>query len=844
MAGGDFLAKIKLALEGKEQVVSGLQQTQQAAQQLAKTKITTIFDKEGVVTGKKIEETFKNIGTSTGQTVQKLGDFEKALSRVIIVAPIWMAFRATIQAVTSTISEGFQTWISFDQQLIKSKAVIHDFSGTTDEAMVQLEDTIRNFSKESGISLDQLASSFYRFGTVGIAFSDALSGAIASAKLAKATLGDVDTISRSLAMTYRLLGDTIDSSLSPMAKQESLAGKILHLWRTNAFEANEFASSLNNFVSTANIVNFTTDQTIALLASLGTAGVQGARGGTLLKTAIQKLVENLDDLAPKLGVAVNPELENTFDVFMRVLEAINKLSQTKGIPAEALESIRDIFGGVRGGQVISALNALLPELKKNLEDLGRDPQEFIKGLNDRFKEVTDEVSGQIEIFRRMKEQVGEAFVKGILGAEDFKNALEKINDFLTEMVPLSEKIGNSIFTAFHPLEAARISAEKNQKEWEDLRKKVKDAKDGILSYKETLQVIQDLWGNQITAGRDWNETIESLQKIAYNISKSEKVQEKLNKDIDYYEKIVHEAGESQTDVHKNLLNQIDLQTKSAKEGLAIIELQNKKYNESDIALVKLIQEIDKMVELYNGLDKVIDGTLPKLDKQSILTDVLNRNWEAILKTAKGNVVVVKELADLAKLRDKLESAVLQQQLKQNEAIISHELEILKIRGASSAQLFEVENSLKMQLYGEDAAKEIGKLLTGQWTYQQFKNLRRYPTQEAFTEFFGQRETEFEAAQFFGLIPGIGAPRGRRIPIPETQQLDINMEELRKKFNMNMLAAATRPVSIQSLQVNVSSTKDESKTKEEQSSQLQTDIAEAIRTDPKVKQAIDEVIEGF
>jgi hypothetical protein len=271
-----------------------LQQTQQAAQQLSRTKVTTIFDKEGLVTGKKIEETFKQIQSAAAGAAGGMNDFQKALSRVIVVAPIWMAFRATIQLVTSTINDGFRTWMEFDQQLIKSKAVIHDFSGSTETAMGQLEDTIRKFSTESGISLKELASSFYRFGTVGIAFADSLSGAIASAKLAKATLGDTDTIARSLAMTYRLLGDTIDSSLSPMEKQESLAGKIYHLWKTNAFEATEYAGSLNNFISTANIANFTTDQTIALLASLGTAGVQGARGGTLLKTAIQKLVDNLD----------------------------------------------------------------------------------------------------------------------------------------------------------------------------------------------------------------------------------------------------------------------------------------------------------------------------------------------------------------------------------------------------------------------------------------------------------------------------------------------------------------------------------------------------------------------
>jgi hypothetical protein len=85
-----------------------------------------------------------------------------------------------------------------------------------------------------------------------------------------------------------------------------------------------------------------------------------------------------------------------------------------------------------------------------------------------------------------------------------------------------------------------------------------------------------------------------------------------------------------------------------------------------------------MVELYNGLDKVIDGTLPKLNKQTILTDVLNRNWQGIIDKAKGNITVVDNLTNLAKSRDKLEAAVVQQYIKQDEAIRSQYINYEKV----------------------------------------------------------------------------------------------------------------------------------------------------------------------
>ena len=114
MPGSDFLAKIRLALEGKEQVVSGLQQTQQAAQQLSKTKVTTSFDKEGLVTGKNIEETF----SKTKDTVQKatplMEQFGMAMKRALIVAPVWMIMRGAIQAVFSTIQSNIKFLIELE----------------------------------------------------------------------------------------------------------------------------------------------------------------------------------------------------------------------------------------------------------------------------------------------------------------------------------------------------------------------------------------------------------------------------------------------------------------------------------------------------------------------------------------------------------------------------------------------------------------------------------------------------------------------------------------------------------------------------------------------------------
>ena len=696
MPSGDFLARIKLALEGKEKVVSGLSETQRAAQQLAKTKVTTTFDKEGLATGKQIEETFKNITPAASKASGMMNDFTKALSRVIIVAPIWMAFRAVIQSTFALLSEGFKTWEDFDRQLIKSKAVIHDYSGTTDQAMVVLEDRIRTFSKESGIALDQLTSSFYRFGTVGIAFEDALSGAIASAKLAKATLGDVDTISRSLAMTYRLLGDTIDNSLSPMQKQESLAGKIFHLWKSNAFEANEFAASLNNFVSTANIANFTADQTVATLAALGTAGVQGSRGGALLKTSIFKLIENMDKLAGSLGLAVNPELETTFGLFTRVLDKINLLSQTKGIPAEAMKDIQEIFGGVRGAQAISALNALLPELKQNLIDLGKDPQQFIAGLNERFEEVKSTVSGQLDIFRNLRTQIGESFVKALLGADDFKIALEGINYDMEKMMETAKNIGEALYFFHNPVKVAEQDFINITKEEEKFNKYILDGIRGALSLADTIKLM-----SLIEVTEETEKLVNKLRKVAVEMVKDSNTAIELEKELqrvaDIYNKTYKLRDES---ADRKLSPEAQRKVELVKTEYEILKKQKAGVEDTVIAYEKMNNFINILVDEYNKLESANGKTVEQINKQSIKTALLKGDFEKINDIFKERKLSEEELNSLIKIYSDINKST----LSDVEKRLGINSSLLRIANEEESAIIRQEMALKSMMYGEDYIK--------------------------------------------------------------------------------------------------------------------------------------------
>jgi TP901 family phage tail tape measure protein len=149
MANGDFLAKIKLALEGKEQVVSGLKQTQQAAQKLTGTKVTTIFDAQGVATGKQIQDTFKNLNDTVPKTKSIIGEFGTVMKKALIVAPVWIILRSAIMGTMQALAALPQAAIAWEKEMAQIKRVGKGTEGEYALLSTRLLDLAKNYGVAS-----------------------------------------------------------------------------------------------------------------------------------------------------------------------------------------------------------------------------------------------------------------------------------------------------------------------------------------------------------------------------------------------------------------------------------------------------------------------------------------------------------------------------------------------------------------------------------------------------------------------------------------------------------------------------------------------------------------------
>jgi len=755
-----------------------------------------------------------NIGKQAKTSKPFIDNFTKALRRVAIVVPVWLLFRSALLGVINTIQQGAQAWIEFDKALQRSVLVINGATGGMQRAIDNLTERVRQLAIDTGKSMKDVTDAFFRFGTVGIEYEDALEGMATATRLATTLFGDAEQTATVLAQTYRLLGDSIDQSIPPQERIRVIGAQILELYRDNAFTLNEFNESLLKFLPTANAFNFSIDESVALLATLNTAGLKAGRAGRLLRTSINKLVSNLGELAGELGVVVNPELESTFDVLLKVLKAVKDLQEAGGeLPIEAFEQL-GLFGGVRAREAGLALVTIYDTLIDNFDRINlqqRDYNELLAKENEEFLRVQQSLGVQTQRFDRLRTLAGQAFVRGIVGGKDFEETLGRVNAILENSLDFFERLGQGLVNlsvGIVPFGQAwlsfnRLIEEKAIKNMDTLSK-ITEGLQGKIPLEELDSLIQkieegsdELKNFRFEAvGLDEERILASLRATRARLQEeAEREPVEVPAEIDLRTDVIGEGGELLVQIRSELERQIN----TLREEVTLFEIRNQNIKESIILEEELKNIIRTKVQRFNESKDVQEGQLQAIDEQRAITLALVGDYERLLGLFLQANLQEKEILEIEKQRAEIAKARVKEEEDLTEQLLKHELDLLKARGLSSSELIkakvelerllglnqdagsELQNQLDLQKaitgemtkqknlssetiklfqiaqrFGVNIAKEIGEVITGT---REIGDLSRRAL-NVFQRQFSGRFTQFQAREFF-----TGAGAG--IPTPDT-----------------------------------------------------------------------------
>lgn len=387
-------------------------------------------------TGKNIKVLNSTV-TKGAKTTRGFGDNLKTLAkRAALTIPVWFALRNSIFGVFRTIRDGLGDIADFDRSLQRLRRNISATSDDVGRDFANITKEIEEFSIISGRSVQEVTDAIQKFATVGFDLETSLQAGQDAIRGAVLLFGEGTETADAFARTLRVLVDESASSAEQADQISEAIALTSQLWKNNAFTLNEFTGSLEKFAPTANTANFSIQETISLLASLSTGAVRGSRGGRLLRTSIVRLTSDVEKLAQSLGVTVNPEVDRTFDVFLRTLDALKRLrSETGKVTPEFERLAKDIFG-LRSGDAVRSLIALRDVLQDNLKVLP-DVGQF----RDEFDNINQSTFQLVKRFQNLNKEIGRAFTVGLVGGEDFRESLEKLVELQADLIDDFKTLG-------------------------------------------------------------------------------------------------------------------------------------------------------------------------------------------------------------------------------------------------------------------------------------------------------------------------------------------------------------------------------------------------------------------
>jgi len=388
-----------------------------------------------------------NLEAAKGNKVfTNLSDNVKQLAgRALLTIPIWIALRGAIMGVFSGISGGIQNLISFDLALQKIRNNMSGTPAEVDSAFKKIRASITEASKATGISTEELARAVKEFATLGFSANESLQGALGASKLSIALFGDAGETAGAFARALNIMIDRSQGAKSAIDQMNEAFALTSQLEETNNFEIKNVTEALDKFAGTAAGVGLTMNQTLAILAALGTAGRRGSEGATLLSTSFNQLLSNIPKISKSLGLVVGAG-ESTFTTFKKIIDKITELNNTPGGQSSAINAIGDIFGGARGIKIVQSLVAVKDILDKNIATLPS-----FTALSQKADRTMNSESGQAKILGNNLKEMAKSFITAMAGSEDFTAAIVKLNSVVKGISEGLKPLGSTIHAIFDNL---------------------------------------------------------------------------------------------------------------------------------------------------------------------------------------------------------------------------------------------------------------------------------------------------------------------------------------------------------------------------------------------------------
>ena len=416
---------------------------------------------------------FRTVPRAITTAKKEMGDFIKALRRVMIVVPIWFAFRRIFISVLELIKSSVSFLIDWEQQLAQIRIV----GKGTEEGLQGLSKVLLELSKNLGISTKELGKASVLWAQQGRNYAEIIPLMQTTAKLSLITgrtmtqsVEDLTSIMKAFSYSAESTSNVVDSLTNAMLNHAVTAGVLVEAMRNVAPVAKQFNISFEEMIG---IITATHAVTRSKGATIGKAWrTIFARMGTSAAETIQEIakVPVFLDEEGKASEVATYRMRNLGQVLTEIALKWNTLTEAQKINlGQALAGKRRMtelmaFMGNYNEALKAHLDALLGVGKadRSVAILTDTLANRLQGLSGAWKDMVDAI-GSTDL---MKGGVS-VMTKMLAGIANF---LDPINAKYKEQLALIEK-SNSKLNRQYGLVNAQLQIWKESRRLADFFKK-------------------------------------------------------------------------------------------------------------------------------------------------------------------------------------------------------------------------------------------------------------------------------------------------------------------------------------------------------------------------------------
>lgn len=915
----EFLARIKLIMEGDAAVATKIANTKAQLQGLGGV---------GTASSAQIRRAMGDLGKETTASTGPVKKMMDLLGRAAMVAPLWMAVRGAIMGVQNVIRDQ----IRFTLELEDAMARIQIVGKGTAAEYENLKYSLLGLSLAYGISSSEAMKAAVVFAQQGKTVAETFD-------LTKIAMMGAQVLGQDVKTTVEDLTAAMNAYNIPVTEAVSILDKFVAVEKNFAVTSQDLSNGVKTVGATAKQVGVSlsalSGDIAAVIEVTRKSGSEAARGLAFmyarLLTSGRPVIEQLTGIKFYMDEAGNStsdltgKLRSATDILDDLAAKWADLGNEQRIQAaKALGSVRqmvvinalmDNYQTSIDARIVALTSA--GQAEKSLAILMETSSYKAKQLAAAMNTLTLSFA-DTSVWKKFLDGLG-ATLLGYATFINYQKGARAIQASITAGIIAQNDTRNSQISAVEEL----IELEKKLA----AQPKTVRTDSNLKLIRDEISKVQESFPKLKIAieGGSKEEVRAVVEKYQDDI-----LEQNVRAKVDLEFNVVFEELEMKKAALKSSLENmapigIKLGIVGGSEKNQILEIEKKKteqtvlqtaeYNKqlktarTQAAMDRAKQPGKSEQEVEDELNILLGNLTAKEEERFTIAEDLNKAKEFDLLTETELIELeIKRVNNSTKIYDAHEKTVKLRELEgkllssiknDDEKLISHELELLRIRGASESQLFKAETALKAQLlgldkvtsseeyrlelikqqtkekmdqdligqdstklwklaekYGTEAAKQVGQLLMAPDTYRMFERNATPQAKTGFADIFSDKAEQYKAQQFYALglykdqTYGAG---GRNIPIPER---DLVQEPERPIIRLpngmwtqgavpaGIATAKTSPtgqVSISTVQLNL--TAPEGKTKEERLKNLAEAMTKALTENPKIIKAVEDIALG-